>query len=584
MLGLKDDAKNWREIAIACSKLLRHRGPDWTGIYCKDHNILAHERLAVVSPESGNQPLYSMDGTVVLAVNGEIYNYKEIKEQLVNDGFQFKTRSDCEVIIPLYEKYGVDFLNHVELLGMYAFVLYDEKTGTWLAARDHIGIIPLYQGYGKDGSVWFASEMKGLQQHCPTFETFEPGSYICSRTMKPKKFYNPSWKNSKNVPKRNVTRKELREAFEESVKSHLMSDVPYGVLLSGGLDSSLLASIMSRNLDANSDWPRLHSFSIGLRGSPDLKAARVVADFLGTVHHEYTFTVQEGLDAVRDVIYYTETYDVTSIRASTPMFLMSRLIKASGVKMVLSGEGADEMFGGYLYFHKCPNKEEFQEESVRKVSQLHWYDCLRANKSMMAWGVEARVPFLDRKFLEFAMNMNPRQKMCLDDKGAGRIEKHILRSAFDTKLDEPSEEQPTKKRKLNNKESKQTNAYLPDEILWRQKEQFSDGVGYSWIDGLKAHADRTVSESQLKQASNRFPINTPKTKEAYFVRQIFTEHFPSDAAARTMKWQDSIACSTAAALRWDASFQNRTDDSGRSVIGVHNAAYGEDFKTERKHT
>lgn len=370
LLGLKDDAESWRSIALACSKLLRHRGPDWTGIYCKDHTILAHERLAIVSPESGDQPLYSMDGTVVLAVNGEIYNYAPIKKQLLKEGYQFKTGSDCEIIIPLYEKYGVDFLDHVELLGMYAFVLYDEKNGTWLAARDHVGIIPLYHGHGQDGSVWFSSELKALQEHCPTFESFQPGHYMTSQNMTLKQFYKPSWQNCA-VPSSNTTRMELREAFEKSVKSHLMSDVPYGVLLSGGLDSSLVASIMSRSVDKTSAWPRLHSFSIGLRDSPDLKAARKVADFLGTVHHEYTFTVQEGLDAVRDVIYHTETYDVTSIRASTPMFLMARLIKASGVKMVLSGEGADEMFGGYLYFHKCPSEEEFQKESVRKVSQLH---------------------------------------------------------------------------------------------------------------------------------------------------------------------------------------------------------------------
>jgi len=583
LLGLQDDAQKWRKTAIELSKKLRHRGPDWTGIYCKGKNIICHERLAIVDPESGDQPLYSQDGTVVLAVNGEIYNHMGIREQLKAEGFEFKTGSDCEILIPLYEKYGENFMNKTKLLGMYAFVIYDEKTDSYIAGRDHIGIIPLYIGYGKDGSVWFASELKAIQEHCATFECFPPGHTYSSRTHKFTKWYNPEWANPQACPKVSIEPSQLREALVSSVKSHLMSDVPFGVLLSGGLDSSLVASIMSRNLPENSPWPRLHSFSIGLKGSPDLKAARNVAKFLGTIHHEYNFTVQEGLDAISDVVYMTETYDVTSIRASTPMYLMARKIKATGVKMVLSGEGADEIFGGYLYFHKCPDAQEMHEETLRKISQLHKYDCLRANKSMMAWGVEARVPFLDHDFLKFAMGFDPAQKMCEAD-GKHRIEKHILRSAFDT--GKKGGDPPAKKRKLNNgkkAEVEDEKAYLPDSVLWRQKEQFSDGVGYSWIDGIKANAERMISDKQLEQAARRFPINTPKTKEAYFVRQTFHSHFPSDSAARSVAWQDSIACSTATALKWDASFQNRADDSGRSVVGVHNSAYDDKFQVAKKH-
>jgi len=581
LLGLKEDASQWRSKAIKLSKIMRHRGPDWTGIYCKGKNILCHERLAIVDPESGDQPLYSQDQTVVLAVNGELYNHEEIREELIKDGFSFKTKSDCEILIPLYEKYGESFLSKVKILGMYAFVIYDEKTGTFVAGRDHIGIIPLYIGYGSDGSIWFASELKAIHDQCERFECFPPGHYYSSRTHSFKKWYTPGWDNPDITPSTPITPQQLQDALVKSVKSHLMSDVPFGVLLSGGLDSSLVASIMSRNLPKNSPWPRLHSFCIGLKGSPDLKAARKVAEHLGTCHHEYNFTVQEGLDAISDVIYMTETYDVTSIRASTPMYLMARKIKASGVKMVLSGEGADEIFAGYLYFHKCPDATEMQQETIRKISQLYLYDCLRANKSMMAFGVEARVPFLDRDFLKFAMSFDPNQKLCKDAEGKPRIEKHILRTAFDTA---DRSENPSKKRKLNNGDAEASDGkgYLPDSVLWRQKEQFSDGVGYSWIDTIKANADRVISDAQLAQSANRFPINTPKTKEAYFVRQIFHSHFPSDSAARSVAWQDSIACSTAAALRWDASFQNRADDSGRS-IDVHNHAHDDSFKVARKH-
>lgn len=579
LLGLEEGSEKWRAAAIELAKKLRHRGPDWSGIYCKGNNIVCHERLAIVDPESGDQPLYSEDGTVVCAVNAEIYNHEVFRKDLESDGWKFSSKSDCAIIIPLYEKYGADFMHHVDILGMFAFVLYDEKVDEYIACRDHVGIIPLYIGYAADGSIWFASELKALVENCSNIECFPPGHVYSSKTHKFTPYYKPKWHDEGFMPKNTITTEQLHDEFVKSVKSHLMSDVPYGVLLSGGLDSSLLASIMARNLPVDSPWGgRLHSFSIGLRGSPDLKAARKVATFLGTVHHEYTFTVQQGLDALSDVIYFTETYDVTSIRASTPMYLMARKIKSTGVKMVLSGEGADEIFAGYLYFHKCPNGKEMQEETVRKVKQLHQYDCLRANKSMMAWGVEARVPFLDKAFLRFAMQFDPTQKLCAD----GKMEKHILRSAFDTKTS--SGDQAAKKRKLNDGSSTPSNdAYLPDEVLWRQKEQFSDGVGYSWIDGVKAHANRLVSDAQLKQADRRFPINTPKTKEAYMVRQIFHGHFPTDAAARTVAWQDSIACSTATALKWDASFQNRTDDSGRSVAGVHNSAYGEEFAVENKH-
>jgi len=582
LMGLQEDAQKWRKTAIDLSKKLRHRGPDWTGIYCKGKNILCHERLSVIDPESGDQPLYSQDGTVVLAVNGEMYNHAGIRESLQKEGFEFKTKSDCEILIPLYEKYGESMMKKCKLLGMYAFVIFDEKTDSYFAARDHIGIIPMYIGYARDGSIWFSSELKAIQDHCETFECFPPGHSYSSRTHKFEKWYDPSWANPANCPKVTIEPKQLQEALVASVKSHLMSDVPFGVLLSGGLDSSLIASIMARNLPKNSAWPRLHSFSIGLKGSPDLKAARDVAKFLGSIHHEMNFTVQDGLDAISDVVYMTETYDVTSIRASTPMYLMARKIKATGVKMVLSGEGADEIFGGYLYFHKCPDAQEMHEETIRKISQLHKYDCLRANKSMMAWGVESRVPFLDHDFLKFSMTFDPAQKMCEGADGKHRIEKHILRSAFDVGKEEASDH-PAKKRKLNDGNPAKEMPYLPDSVLWRQKEQFSDGVGYSWIDGIKANAERQVSDAQLVQAAKRFPINTPKTKEAYFVRQTFHSHFPSDSAARSVEWQDSIACSTATALKWDASFQNRADDSGRSVVGVHNSAYGDSFQVEKKH-
>jgi len=589
LLGLEKSAEDWRGEAIRIAKTLRHRGPDWSGTYCKQNNIICHERLAIVAPDSGDQPLYSEDGKLVLAVNAEIYNHMDYRTELEEDGFTFATGSDCEVIIPLYEKYGDRLLEESRLLGMFAFVLYDERTDSYIAARDHVGIIPLYIGYGEDGSVWFASELKALEKHCVTYECFPPGQIYSSRTGEFRKWYNPEWHDLTWQPTRSTTSAELEQQLTDSVRSHLMADVPFGVLLSGGLDSSLIASIMARNLPENSPWPRLHSFSIGLKGSPDLKYARKVASFLGTIHHEYTFTVQQGLDALSDVVYFTETYDVTSIRASTPMYLMARKIKATGVKMVLSGEGADEIFGGYLYFHKCPNGKEMQAEASRKVQQLHKYDCLRANKSMMAWGVEVRVPFLDRAFLDYSMSFNPAQKMCTGedviDPSGKRIEKYVLRKAFDvqTAKTQDTGEQPRKKRKLNDGSAKAEKAYLPECVLWRQKEQFSDGVGYSWIDGLKAYAGRQISDQQLKMAERRFPINTPKTKEAYLVRQLFYSHFPSDSAARSVEWQDSIACSTAKAIEWDESFKNRVDDSGRSVAGVHNAAYSDEFQVAAKH-
>jgi asparagine synthase (glutamine-hydrolysing) len=564
------DAEALRQLAVECAKLLRHRGPDWSGVYCKDGAVIAHERLAIVDPDSGDQPLFNASGDIVLGVNGEIYNHVELREALearAPGKHHFKTKSDCEILLHLYAEDGPEFLEKNEVCGMYGFVLWDAAKKVFIAARDPIGIMPLYMGWGQDGTVQFASELKALHRSCTRYEEFKPGHLFNSAKGKAEPFYKPTWMDGSIVPKEEISLKALREAFEQSVVSHMMADVPYGVLLSGGLDSSLVASIMSRHCSRRVEsggaepahWPQLHSFSIGLSGSPDLKAAREVASFLGTVHHEYVFTVQQGLDALVDVIYHLETFDVTTIRASTPMYLMARRIRATGVKMVLSGEGADEIFGGYLYFHKAPNKEEFHAENVRKVDQLHLYDCLRANKSMMAWSVEARVPFLDRRFMEKAMSFDPSQKMCVDAAGKKRVEKWILRKAFDLEG---------------------ARAYLPKSVLWRQKEQFSDGVGYSWIDQIQAHANASVSDQQMKMADHRFPMKTPRTKEAYLFRDIFAKHFGENGpAAETVGWQDSIACSSAVALRWDASFQGRADASGRAVAGVHEAAYSSDFVT-----
>ncbi|MBQ4863094.1 asparagine synthase B [Pseudoalteromonas sp. MMG013] len=547
VLELKSDPIQLRSQAIEMSKTLRHRGPDWSGVYATDKAILVHERLAIVGVSSGAQPLYNPEKTNILAVNGEIYNHKELAQSLTTD-FSFQTESDCEIILALYKQKGPEFLD--DLNGIFAFCLYDETQDSYLIGRDHIGIIPLYTGRDQHGNFYVASEMKALTPICTSIEEFPPGHYLYSKEGTLRPYYQRDWQSYDAVKTNSANPLDVKNALEAAVKRQLMCDVPYGVLLSGGLDSSVISAITQKfaakriedNDASDAWWPKLHSFSIGLAGSPDLAAAQVVADEIGTVHHPIVFTVQQGIDALREVVYHLETYDVTTIRASTPMYLMSRQIKAMGIKMVLSGEGADELFGGYLYFHKAPNAKEFHEELNRKVSKLHMFDCLRANKSMAAWGVEARVPFLDKEFVDIAMRSNPDYKMCKD----GRIEKHILREAFD--------------------------GYLPDSVLWRQKEQFSDGVGYSWIDSLKAHVNDQVSDQDLANAKYRFPINTPDSKEAYFYRVIFEEHFPGDAAANCVPHGKSVACSTPEALAWDASFQNNADPSGRAA-NVHNEAY-----------
>ena len=548
ILDIKTDAAALRPKALEYSRLLRHRGPDWSGIYNNDNAILVHERLAIVDTENGAQPLYNRNRNHVLAVNGEIYNHKQLAEQHTGD-YEFLTRSDCEVILPLYEKYGSEFVDHLQ--GMFAFVLYNETDNSYLVARDHIGIIPLYTGYDEDGNFYVSSEMKALMPICKTVSEFPPGHILDSKDGELKKYYQRDWHEFGAVADNSSSKEDLRHALEESVKSHLMTDVPYGVLLSGGLDSSLVSAITqkfaARRVEENdlseAWWPKVHSFAVGLKGSPDLEAAQKVADSIGTVHHTIHFTEQEGIDALKEVIYHLETYDVTTIRASTPMYLMARKIKAMGIKMVLSGEGADEIFGGYLYFHKAPNAQEFHEETNRKLSKLHMFDCLRANKAMSAWGIEARVPFLDKHFMDVAMRLNPADKMC----GNGKIEKGILRSSFE--------------------------GYLPEEILWRQKEQFSDGVGYSWIDSLKEFVEAQVSDQQMESAAFKFPVNTPDTKEAYFYRSIFEEHFPVPSAADCVPGGKSVACSTAEALAWDESFSQMADPSGRAVQSVHNDSY-----------
>lgn len=548
ILDIRDDAKALRERAVAMARLVRHRGPDWSGIYADARAVLAHERLSIVDVEHGAQPLTNQAEDIALAVNGEIYNHRQLRAEFPN--FPFKTNSDCEVIIPLYQRDGTAFLN--KLSGIFAFVLYDKRNDSFLISRDPIGVIPLYYGHDEHGNLHVASEMKALIPYCRQIEDFPPGHYLCKGMDKPAQYYCPRWRSYDDVKGTALDLDQLRASLEAAVHQQLMCDVPYGVLLSGGLDSSVISAITLRfapNRIEEGDqvaawWPRLHSFSIGLQGSPDLAMARKAAAAIGTVHHELLFTVQEGLDALPDVIYHIESYDVTTIRASTPMFLMARKIKAVGIKMVLSGEGADEVFGGYLYFHKAPNAKELHEETVRKLDLLYKYDCLRANKSMAAWGIELRVPFLDRDFLDAAMGFDPAEKMV----GEHKIEKYPLRKAFE--------------------------GYLPDEVLWRQKEQFSDGVGYQWIDSLKATAEKTISDSQMNNAKYRFPCNTPATKEAYMYREIFESHFPGEAAAQAVPGGPSIACSTPTAIAWDASFAKNADPSGRAVLGVHKGAAG----------
>jgi len=545
---LKQSAQVLRPQVLKMSKKIRHRGPDWSGIFSDDKAILAHERLSIVDPESGKQPLFSKDGKLVLAVNGEIYNHQEIRKQFEGK-YEFLTKSDCEVILALYREKGPNFME--DLNGIFAFALYDIEKNIFMIGRDHIGIIPLYQGWDAEGTYYVGSELKALEGFCTKIEEFLPGQYYYSPDGKPTEWYSRDWENFDAV-KDNVSDIDvLRDALEAAVERQLMADVPYGVLLSGGLDSSIISAIAKKYAakrieSGNTEdawWPQLHSFAVGLDGSPDLIAARKVADHIGTIHHEIHFTVQEGLDAVRDVIYHVETYDVTTIRASTPMYLLSRVIKSMGVKMVLSGEGADEIFGGYLYFHKAPNAEEFHKETVRKLDKLHLYDCLRANKSLASWGVEGRVPFLDKEFMDIAMRLNPKDKMA----GNGKMEKWILRKAFED--------------------------YLPESVTWRQKEQFSDGVGYNWIDSLRALTTEMVTDEQMAKVNETYPINPPMNKEEYYYRTIFTDYFPSEAASLCVPSVPSVACSTPIALEWDASFKNMNDPSGRSVKSVHEDGY-----------
>ena len=555
IFNVKEQSQELRQKALRMSQKIRHRGPDWSGIYCGGTAILAHERLSIVDPESGGQPLFTPDRKQVLAVNGEIYNHQEIRRRFAGS-YDFQTGSDCEVILALYREKGIGFLE--DLSGIFAFALYDEEKNEFLIARDPIGVIPLYIGYDADGTVYVASELKALEGQCERFEPFLPGHYYYSGDSGMKRYYQRDWFDYECVKDSAASVSAIRDGLQDAVRRQLMSDVPYGVLLSGGLDSSVISAIAEKysehriedNSQTRAYWPRLHSFAVGLKGAPDLAKAKMVADHIGTVHHEINYTIQEGLDAIRDVIYYIETYDVTTVRASTPMYLLARVIKSMGIKMVLSGEGADEIFGGYLYFHKAPSAKDFHEETVRKLSKLHLYDCLRANKSLSAWGVEGRVPFLDKEFLDIAMRTNPEAKMCGPKKNGEpgfEIEKRIVREAFAD--------------------------MLPSEVAWRQKEQFSDGVGYNWIDTLKAVTTAAVSDEQMAHAAERFPINPPKNKEEYYYRSIFAEHFPSDSAARSVPSEASVACSTAIALEWDEAFKNLNDPSGRAVKGVHEQAY-----------
>ena len=545
---LKDTSDSIRPNILKMVKKVRHRGPDWSGVYSSKNAVMAHERLAIVDPTSGKQPILSDDNTKAIAVNGEIYNHLELRDNFAKD-YNFRTDSDCEIILALYKKNQYDFLN--QLNGIFAFALYDSDNDTYFIARDHMGIIPLYIGWDEKGTLYVASELKSLEGVCTKIELFPPGHYLESNKQDYVKWYNPEWVKFNNVSDATTSISELHDSLSSAVKRQLMSDVPYGVLLSGGLDSSITSALAkrfsSKRIESGDTqdawWPQLHSFSVGLEGSPDLKAAKVVSDHIGTIHHEIIFTIQEGIDALRDVIYHLETYDITTVRASTPMYLMARAIKSLGIKMVLSGEGADELFGGYLYFHKAPSAEEFHNETVRKLNKLHQYDCLRANKALAAWGIEGRVPFLDKEFIEVAMNINPKDKMINKE----RIEKWVIRKAFED--------------------------YLPDEVLWRQKEQFSDGVGYSWIDSLKDLVSKEITDEQMESASKKYPINPPQNKEEYYYRSIFEEHFPSDAAAKSVPSVPSVACSSPEALKWDESFQNQNDPSGRAISNVHKKSY-----------
>ena len=541
LFDIKDEEKS-RSEALKMARKIRHRGPDWSGSFSSNNCVLIHERLSIVDVENGAQPLFDTKTKRVLAVNGEIYNHKIVAENLKND-HNWQTNSDCEVLLYLYDEYGVDFLNDLD--GIFGFCLYDQKNNEFFVARDHIGIIPLYIGWDVNGLTYVASEMKAIEEYCESLQEFPPGHYYLSSSKKFIPWYKPNWEDT--IPKKSVSIKQLNKSLEDSVKKQLMCDVPYGVLISGGLDSSIISAIASKyskkRVESSNEeeawWPRLHSFAVGLDGSPDLKHARLVANAIGTVHHECLYTVQEGIDCLQDVIYHLETYDVTTIRAATPMYLMARKIKSTGIKMVLSGEGADEVFGGYLYFHMAPNKEEFHNETVRKLKKLSKFDCLRANKAMAAWGIEARVPFLGKEFLEYSMSINPEEKMCIN----GRIEKYILREAF--------------------------KGLIPNEVLWRQKEQFSDGVGYDWIDSLKMNAENKVSDEMLSNAERKFPINTPSNKEAYYYRTIFEEIFPSNEAALTVESGPSIACSSPVAFQWSKDFEKMDDPSGRA-IDIHN--------------
>ncbi|PVW15790.1 asparagine synthase B [Marixanthomonas spongiae] len=553
---LKEPAEALRLQLLSMSKCIRHRGPDWSGIFDNDKAIMAHERLAIVDPTSGKQPLFSKDNKLVLAANGEIYNHLELREQLT-ENYEFQTKSDCEVILPLFKEKGSGFLD--DLNGIFGFAIYDVEADEYLIARDHMGIIPLYMGWDQNGTFYVASELKALEGICTKIELFPPGHYLYSKEGELTRWYTRDWMEYDAVKDNETNIQELREALDAAVHRQLMSDVPYGVLLSGGLDSSITSALAKKYADKRIEtgdtehawYPRLHSFAIGLEGSPDLAAAKKVAEHLDTVHHEIKFTIQEGIDAIRDVIYHLETYDITTIRASTPMFLMARAIKSLGIKMVLSGEGSDEIFGGYLYFHKAPNAEEFHKETVRKLDKLHQYDCLRANKSLAAWGIEGRVPFLDKEFMDVAMRLNPKDKMIngdsLDERSKRAMEKWVLRKAFED--------------------------MLPESVAWRQKEQFSDGVGYSWIDTLKEMVNEQVSDDQMENAHYKFPIQTPTSKEEFYYRTIFAEHFPSDTAALSVPSVPSVACSSPAALEWDESFKNMNDPSGRAVANVHSDAY-----------
>jgi asparagine synthase (glutamine-hydrolysing) len=545
---LKEKAEVLRPKILEMSKKIRHRGPDWSGIYSDEKAILAHERLAIVDPASGKQPLFSEDKKLILAANGEIYNHQELKKQF-EGSYNFQTASDCEVILALYKKKGTSFID--ELNGIFGFAIYDVEKDEYFVARDHMGIIPLYIGWDQNGTFYVASELKALEGVCSKIELFPPGHYLSSKDGKLVQWYKRDWFDYDAVKENHTSIADLRIALEAAVHRQLMSDVPYGVLLSGGLDSSVISAIAKKYAEKRIEsddtqaawWPQLHSFAVGLEDSPDLAAAQKVADHIKTIHHEIKFTIQEGLDAIKDVIYNLETYDITTIRASTPMYLMARVIKSMGVKMVLSGEGADELFGGYLYFHKAPNAEEFHKENVRKLEKLHMYDCLRANKSLAAWGIEGRVPFLDKEFMDVAMRINPQDKMINGE----RMEKWVLRKTFET--------------------------YLPESVVWRQKEQFSDGVGYSWIDTLKEVVNTAVSDEQLANAKYKFPIQTPTTKEEFYYRSIFSEHYPSDTAALCVPQEPSIACSTKIALEWDESFKNINEPSGRAILNVHESAY-----------